>query len=261
MKTLTLANQKGGVGKSAVVCQFAYFLRDMKNLRVLVIDLDHQGNTSKAIRTSGLAVVSATTSSKLLDEKTEDVEDSPFLIIPADGDLLKKEKQADMHNRYANNLAAFLKNISGRFDVCIIDTNPNPDIRTVSALIVADFAISPIQLNQEALDGIGALYSLVKQIKSNLNKNLDFLGILPNLVEATPFQKQNFMQLVQQVGGLMIKMDHDKYASIKNRTAISESQAQGKPIWKLGKSSAVECWKEVKPVFEKISELIGAHHA
>jgi chromosome partitioning protein len=260
MKTLTLANQKGGVGKSAVACQYAYFLHDVQTLRVLVIDLDHQGNTTKAIKTSGLAVVSTITASKLLDEKITRIENAPFVLIPSDGDLLKKEKQAEMHNRYANNLAALLKSVSDQFDICIIDTNPNPDIRVVSGLIVADFALSPIQLNQEALDGIGALYNLINQIKGSLNKDLIFLGILPNMVEPTPFQKQNFAQLAQYAGKLLIPMKSG-FASIKNRTAISEAQAQGKPLWKLGKTSAADCWREVKPVFEKFSELIGVHYA
>jgi chromosome partitioning protein len=149
-----------------------------------------------------------------------------------------------------------LKNGSGQIVVCIIETNPNPDIRTISALIVADFALSPIQLNQEALDGIGALYSLINQIKGSVNKNLTFLGILPNMVENTPFQRQNLTDLIAQAGKLLVQTGKG-FASIKNRTAISESQAQGKPIWKLGKTSANDCWKEVRPVFEKISGLMG----
>ena len=71
MKTLVLANQKGGVGKSAVAVQFAYYLADVLKKRVLVIDFDHQRNTSKAIRTGGLATVSAITSSRLLTSKTD----------------------------------------------------------------------------------------------------------------------------------------------------------------------------------------------
>ena len=58
MKTLVLANQKGGVGKTAIACQLGYFLVEMLKKRVLIIDLDHQGNTSKNIGTSKLATIS-----------------------------------------------------------------------------------------------------------------------------------------------------------------------------------------------------------
>lgn len=58
MKTTVLANQKGGVGKSAVAVQLAYFFNIIMGKRVLVIDFDHQRNSSKAIRTGGLATVS-----------------------------------------------------------------------------------------------------------------------------------------------------------------------------------------------------------
>ena len=95
MKTLVLANQKGGVGKSAVAVQFAYYLADVLKKRVLVIDFDHQRNTSKAIRTGGLATVSAITSSRLLTSKTDaaSIEHADFVLVPGDAELIKMEKQ------------------------------------------------------------------------------------------------------------------------------------------------------------------------
>jgi len=159
MKTLVLANQKGGVGKSAVAVQFAYYLADVLKKRVLVIDFDHQRNTSKAIRTGGLATVSAITSSRLLTSKTDaaSIEHADFVLVPGDAELIKMEKQAAEHNKFATNLYTFLADIADRFDVCVIDTNPNPDIRQLASLVVGDFVLSPLQLNQEAIDGIGDL--------------------------------------------------------------------------------------------------------
>jgi len=57
VKTLVLANQKGGVGKSAIACQLAYFVAELRQKRVLFIDLDHQGNSTKALDTSGLVTL------------------------------------------------------------------------------------------------------------------------------------------------------------------------------------------------------------
>jgi len=257
MKTLVLANQKGGVGKSAVACQFAYYLSDVLGLRVLVMDFDHQGNTSKAIKASKLAAVSSASASRILGERIGAIEAAPFVLVASDDQLIKMEKQPDKHNSYATNLQAFLKAVGDQFDVCIIDTNPNPDIRMTAALVVGDFVLSPIQLNQEALDGIGALNGDVKKIKAALNPKLHLIGILPNLVEATPFQKANFAQLVEHFSKLLIPLPNGQYGFIKTRTAIAEAQAAGLPVWKLGKTSAADCWRELRPVFTKITDVMG----
>ena len=80
MKTIVLANQKGGVGKSAVCVQLAYFFHVIMGKRVLVIDLDHQHNSSKALKTGGLATVSQMVASRLLTHKVSGVEDAEFVL-------------------------------------------------------------------------------------------------------------------------------------------------------------------------------------
>ncbi|MDR1709114.1 MAG: ParA family protein [Candidatus Accumulibacter sp.] len=260
MKTLLFANRKGGVGKTAIACQFAYYLADTLGLRVLVIDADHQGNTTKAVRASGLFSVSDVTAGRIFAERIKAIENEKTVLIPSDELLIKMEKQPDKHNLFATNLLSFLKSVDKLFDACLIDTNPNPDIRMTSALVSADFVLSPVQLNQEALDGIGALAGDVKKVKSALNPKLHLVGILPNLVESTPFQKANFAQLVALFPNLLIPLGKS-HAFVKTRTAIAEAQAAGLPIWKLGKTSAADCWRELKPVFAKIAKVMEVNHA
>jgi chromosome partitioning protein len=262
MKTLVLANQKGGVGKSAVAVQFAYFLSDVMKKRVLVIDFDHQRNTSKALKTGQLATVSRITSSQLLTSKVDaaSVEHADFVLVAGDSELIKMEKQAAEHNKFATNLFNFLNEVDDRFDVCVIDTNPNPDIRQLASLVVSDYVLSPIQLNQEAIDGIGDLLNHdaigIRKIKATINKKLELIGILPNLVEPTPFQRDNFRDLSTAFAKLLIPMDKG-FAAIKKTTAIPEAQAVGLPVWKLGKTSAREAWAQIKPVFLKIATQMG----
>jgi chromosome partitioning protein len=261
MKTIVLANQKGGVGKSAVAVQIAYFFSLVKNKKVLVIDFDHQRNTSKSIKVGNYAKVSNTPSSNILSQAglKLDITDN-FVLVQADNaELLKMEKKADSHNMYANNLKNFLSTLNNVFDVCIIDTNPNPDIRQLCALVVSDYVLSPIQLNQEAIDGIGDLLNHettgIRKIQSAINPKLKFLGILPNLVEPTPFQRDNFKDLAAHFSKLLIPLDVG-FAAIKKTTAIPEAQALGLPVWKLGKTSGREAWNQVKPVFEKIATMM-----
>lgn len=257
MKTLTLANQKGGVGKSAIACQLAFFLTQVMNKRVLVLDLDHQRNTSRTIRTSGMATVSTLTANAVVSTKTNHIEDDAFVLITGEPDLSKMERQTGKHNEFANNLSSFLTAVDAQFDVCIIDTNPNPDIRMTLALVVANYALSPIQLNQEALDGIGALREHISRIKSTLNTKLSFIGILPNLVERTPFQKANLKQISEHYGNLMVRLDDGQMGAIQTRTAVAEAQAAGKPLWALGKTSSREAWARIRPVFQQIADAMG----
>ena len=260
MKTIVLANQKGGVGKSAIAVQLAYFFYHLLKKRVLVIDLDHQHNTSKAIITGKSAHQSAYFSSQLLSSSVANMEDHPFVLIAADSkELLRMEKQPDKHNIFVNNLNRFIKETQAQFDVCIIDTNPNPDIRQLSALIVSDYVLCPLQLNQEAIDGIGVLLNHenigIRKIQATLNPTLHFIGVLPNMVEPTPFQRENFKDLITHFSKLLIPLASG-FAAIKKTTAIAEAQAVGLPVWKLGKTSARDAWVQIKPVFEKIASVM-----
>lgn len=257
MKTLLLANQKGGVGKSAIACQLAHYLADKRGKRVLVIDLDHQANTTKALRGSGVVSVSNTSAAESLSEKGASVEDAPFVLMPATDELRKLEKQPGSHNLFASNFKQFITSIDDQFDVCILDTNPFPDIRVIASMIAAGFIVSPIQLNQEAIDGIGSLIQDVKRIVASLNPDLRLIGILPNQVQPTPFQKNNFAELSAHFGKLLIRTDDDQFAAIKTSTAIAEAQAAGQPVWKLGKTSAREIWRDMEPTFEKITSEMG----
>lgn len=259
MKILTVANQKGGVGKSAVLSQFAFYLAQKRDLRVLFIDLDQQCNSTKVVRDSKLAAIAAVTASQVVIEGQTALAsgDAKFVLVQGDKQLIKLEKAADKHNAFAGNLKKFLESVKDNFDVCLIDTNPNPDVRMMIALVLSDYVLSPIQLNQEALDGIGALYNDIKKIKSSLNPKLDFIGILPNLVENTPFQKANLKQLIEGFSQLLIAMEGGAFAFIPTRTAVAEAQAATAPIWTLGKSSAREAWKIIEPVFNVVAKRMG----
>lgn len=257
MKTLLLANQKGGVGKSAVACQLAHYLAELRQLRVLVLDLDHQANTTKALKASGAVSVATTSAASVLDTKGSSVNSGSFVLVPGDDTLMKMEKQANNHNAFASNLRAFLASNDDKFDVCIIDTNPNPDIRMVASLVASNYVLSPIELNQEAIDGIGSLIKDIRNITTKLNPGLTLLGILPNKVTPTPFQKANFEALVTHFSKLLLRLDGGSFAKIKQSTAIAEAQAEGKPVWKLGKTSGRDAWRDLEPTFTKIAADMG----
>jgi chromosome partitioning protein len=264
MKTLVLANQKGGVGKSAIGTQLAYYLAKL-GARVLYVDLDHQRNSSNALTRSKRVAVAPFTVNAVFSGTAEDLPEGAFVLVP--GDVLSSDldQQPTKHNEALNGFVRFLGANSEKFDFAIIDTNPNPDIRYAIGLLASNYLLSPVDLTQEAIEGIGEVlnhrkYGLNK-IKATLNKDLTLIGILLNKVEATPFQKANMAQLAAAYQKLLIPVDGKPgtFAMVPKRSAIAEAQAEGLPIFAMPKTktAARDAWAEIKPVFDTIINRMG----
>lgn len=261
MKTIVLCNQKGGVGKSAVATLLAHHLAH-RSQRVLAVDLDHQGNFSKPLRLSGRAALASFAADALMTGTAPALPAQPFVLVPGDRALLGLERQPALHTPFARNFRSFLAAVGGAFDVCVVDTNPNPDIRVIAALASADFVLSPIQLNQEAMDGVSGLLNHdrvgLRKIKAVLNPKLALIGLLPTMVEPTPFQKANFLQVVQQYHPLMIRIGDGPgaFASIPRRSCIAEAQAEGAVLWEMKKTAARDAWREIEPSLACIADIV-----
>lgn len=261
VKTIVLANHKGGVGKSAVATLLAHYLVS-RGSRVLAVDLDHQGNFSRPLERSSRAVLAPVSADQLMTDVVDAVPRAPMVLVPNSRMLIGLERQPTLHTPFARNLRAFLRACDGEFDACVIDTNPNPDIRLIAALASADHVLSPIQLNQEAMDGVTALLNHdrvgLRKIKSVLNGKLNLIGLLPTMVESTPFQRANFVQVVRQYSQLLIPLGSQPgdIASIPRRSAIAESQAQGELLWEMKKTAARDAWKEIEPTIARVASLV-----
>ncbi len=131
----------------------------------------------------------------------------------------------------------------------------------------ADHVLSPIQLNREAMDGVTVLLNHerigLRKIKAVLNPRLNLIGLLPTMVEATPFQRANFVQVVQQYRQLLIPLGSEPgdIASIPRRSAISEAQAQGEVLWEMRKTAARDAWNEIEPSIARIAAIATASEA
>ena len=263
MKTLVLANHKGGVGKSAVATLMAHYFV-MRKQRVLAIDLDHQGNLSKPLQLSGRAIVAPVTSDVLMTTTGSTLSAGSMVLVPSGLALIGLERQPTLHTPFARNLRAFLVAMDSHFDVCVIDTHPSPDIRLIAALASTDFVLCPIELKQEALDGVSALLNHdrvgLRKIKAVLNPKLRLIGLLPNMVEATPFQRNNFAKVAEHYRSLTIPLSDriGDIASMPRRTIISEAQAQGALLWEMKKTAARDAWKEIEPSLARIADIVVA---
>jgi chromosome partitioning protein len=207
-------------------------------------------------------VIAPVSSDALLTGSINSLPEGPMVLVPGERALLGLERQPAMHTPFARNFRAFLAAMQARFDVCVIDTNPNPDIRLIASLASADFVLSPIQLNQEAMDGVSALLNHervgVRKIKAVLNPKLHLIGLLPTMVEPTPFQRANFVQIIQQYRPLLIPVGTGvgEFAFIPRRSAVAEAQAEGAVLWEMKKTAARDTWKEIEPSISRIGQIV-----
>jgi chromosome partitioning protein len=229
---------------------------------VLAIDFDHQGNFGGALARSNRFTPAAAMAAQLLSEPGCAMPAADAVLVKGDWALSMLERQPTLHNPFARNLRAFLARMDAQFDLCVIDTNPSPDIRVIAALASADFVLSPVQLNQEAMEGVHSLLNHdragVRKIKALLNPKLQLLGLLPTMVEATPFQRANFVQIVQRYYPLLIRTGErpGDIASMPRRSAIAEAQANGEVLWEMKKTAARDAAREIEPTLRKLSALL-----
>jgi chromosome partitioning protein len=263
VKRDVLANQKGGVGKSAVACQLAHHLVAAGH-RVLFVDLDHQRNSSRSLSRNARVQTAPFTTLQLIEGAQLACRPvGAFVLVGGDEGLSGLERRVSEHNTFLANFEDFLDLADGAFDFCLIDTNPNPDIRYVMALALARYVLSPIELNQEAIDGIRALLGHSKyglhNIQMKINPKLELLGLLPNLVEPTPFQRGNLASLIREHGKLLIRAGGEahQFAYIPTRTAIAEAQAEGAYLGDMKKTSARDAAREVRRCFEAVERKLA----
>lgn len=270
MKTLYIGVQKGGVGKSTNACQLALYARIL-GYRILVIDFDDQGNTTKFFKRNGEAVPLAKTVTEIMFQSTEiidiNVGDSGFNILEADGQfnniLVEQarvkiehegeltEKSSIAHQHFAN----FLARVDARYDLCIIDGPPSLDIRVTIALTLADAVLSPIQLSQESIEGMSAtLYGQrgVLNIKTVFNAKLNFLGFLPNMVEATDKHREALTELGERIGEHFLTDNEGRILLMPLRQAVRECQKEGITIAQLAKTNTMarSTWASMRKIFD-----------
>jgi len=270
MKTLYIGVQKGGVGKSTNACQLALYARNL-GYRVLVIDFDDQGNTTKFFKRNGEAVPLAKTVTEVIFETTDiidiNVGSSGFSILEADGQfnnvLVEQarvkiehegeltEKSSIAHQHFAN----FLTSVDAHYDLCIIDGPPSLDIRVTIALTLADAVLSPIQLSQESIEGMSAtLYGQrgVLNIKTVFNAKLNFLGFLPNMVEATDKHREALTELGERIGEHFLTDNEGRILLMPLRQSIRECQKEGIPIAQLARTNTMarSTWASVRKIFD-----------
>lgn len=249
MKTITLANQKGGVGKTTLVVHLAHYLAE-QGYRTLVVDLDPQRNTSSTLD----AYRTGVTGSQLLSGEPFALP-SPttnLSLIEADPKLAGFDRVGDNSPILA--LIRSLESIEDQFDVCVIDTSPTLEsIRTMAALFAADFAVAPVEMETYAIEGVATLMQTVVGVdhrKKQAGGQLVFLGMLPNKVDGkSPRHQRNLRDLLlTRFAKMVLPM------KISKRDGYGEAAEEKIPIWQVKKTAARDASKEILEVLAEITK-------
>lgn len=246
MEVIAVSNQKGGVGKTVIAVHAAMFLAE-KGYKVVFLDFDHQGNASDSLE--NYSAVSSIVASALFNTAIEPIHaNQGVTLVKADNAMVDIDRA---ESSIFSTLRKNIEKISGEFDFCIIDTPPTLGYRMTAALLIADYVLSPIELEDYSIKGIAKMLNAIFGVRDQWNPSLKFLGMLPNRFNSrSTAQIATLEQLESKYSHLMID------AKIGLRSSIPEALSEGVPVWKLRKTAAREAGKEFKEAFEIVLEKI-----
>ncbi len=238
-RVLAIANQKGGVGKTTTAINLGTALAAIDE-RVLIVDLDPQGNASTGLgveyKSRKVSTYDALTGTASLAEAVRDTAVPHLHIAPSTVDLsgfdLEVSKASDRAFRLRNAIAvldrpsrdADGKVLSG-YSYILVDCPPSLNLLTVNAMAAADAILVPLQCEFFALEGLSQLLKTVEQVKATLNPNLSIHGIVLTMYDSRNNLSDQVVADVRQFMG-----DKVFETVIPRNVRVSEAPSYGKPV-------------------------------
>lgn len=234
-KIFCVANQKGGVGKTTTTVNLAAGLA-AQNQRVLVVDLDPQGNATMG---SGIDKMSLQASVYHVLIGMADIasvrvksETGGYDVLPANRELAGAEVELVEMDVREERLKQALNKVQAEYDFVLIDCPPALSLLTLNGLCAANGVIVPMQCEYFALEGLSDLVNTIKQVHANLNPSLTIIGLLRVMFDPrTTLQQQVSEQLIVHFGDKVFQ------TIIPRNVRLAEAPSYGMPGVTFDKNS------------------------
>ena len=233
-QTVAFANQKGGVGKTTTVVNLASYLA-LAGDRVLVLDLDPQGNATSGLgidRNRSESVYDAVIDAVALADLTIETGVAGLSIVPSSIALAGAEVELAPIEQRERRLARLLEPERERYDYVFIDCPPSLGLLTVNALTAADSTLIPIQCEYYALEGLTQLLATVNLVRDHLNPRLEVKGAVLTMFDPRTNLGTDVAREVRSHLG-----DRVYDTVIPRSVRLSEAPSHGLPIHRYAPTS------------------------
>jgi len=252
-RVIAVLNQKGGVGKTTTSINLSVYLAKLGK-KVLLIDLDPQGNATSGLGFDKLKLTQTTYTALLentaLSNVVQQTDIENVWLLPTNADLAGAEVQLATSVSREMHLRSLLQKNDFIYDLVLIDCPPSLGLLSVNALAASTDILIPVQTEYYAMEGLGQLIQIIQRVQQGLNPTLQILGVVMTMFDSrTSLSNQVHNEIKRVFGDLVFE------TVIPRNVRLAEAPSHGKPIYKYDKWSKGA--RAYKSLAKEVQDRVG----